>query len=129
MKRAAMAKIRWVFPSVLGWLLVGCGPTINYVYTPPATPEGMVCISQCANSRQMCWSSNQNAYQQCLNNRNWALQNYNQCRSHSQTPEARNSCMMPPACYGPNHYYCEEGYRACYQACGGSVQAFEVPNP
>lgn len=114
----------WVFALTL----TACGPRINYAYTPPASPEGMVCISQCANSQQMCWNFNQNAYQQCLNNRNWAMQNYYQCRNNAPTKEARNSCYMPPACYGPNNYYCEETYRACYQACGGNVEAFVLPD-
>lgn len=129
MKRPRLLNPGWMILFLAGLLLVGCGPRINYVFTPPPSPEGMVCISQCANSQQMCWSSNQNSYQQCINNRNWAMQNYNQCRNNAQNEQARNSCMMPPACYAPNNYYCEEGYRACYQACGGSVQAFEVPNP
>lgn len=114
------------FLLLMGLFLFGCGPRINYVFTPPSSPEGMVCISQCANTRQMCWGSNQSIYQECLNHRNWAMQNYNQCRSNAQTKEARNGCMMPPACDAPNNYYCEEGYRACYQSCGGSVQALEI---
>ncbi|NBT45132.1 MAG: hypothetical protein EBT06_09445 [Gammaproteobacteria bacterium] len=129
MKRQLISTLRWMVIFLAEFPLTGCGPAINYVFTPPASPEGMVCISQCANSQQMCWSSNQNFYQQCINNHNWAMQNYNQCRNNAQNQNASNSCMMPPACYAPNNYYCEEGYRACYQACGGSVQAFVVPNP
>ena len=109
--------------------LTACGPQIHYAYTPPASPEGMVCISQCANSQQMCWSYNQSAYQQCLNNRNWAMQRYYQCQNNAaSTKVIRSSCYMPPACYGPNNYYCDETYRACYQACGGNVEAFALPD-
>lgn len=116
-----------MFLGVIG-ALTACGPKINYVFTPPASAEGRVCIAQCANSRQMCWSAGQSGYQQCLNNRNWAMQTYYQCRNNAPDNRARNSCWMPPPCYAPNTYYCEEGYRACYQACGGGVQAFEEPD-
>ena len=115
-----------IYLVVLTFGLSGCGPKINYVYTTPKSSEGLVCIAQCQNSEQMCWSYNQNTYQQCLNNHYWEMQNYNQCRSNGKTNEEKNRCYMPPACYGPNNYYCDQGYRACYQSCGGTVQAFEV---
>lgn len=108
-------------------LLIACGPSYHYVYTPPVSPEGRVCISQCTINQQQCWSYNQNLYQQCLNNRNWAMQNYYQCRNNAPDKKAQNNCWLPAVCYGPNNYYCEEGYRACYQACGGTVDAILEP--
>jgi len=107
-------------------LLAACGPRYNYVFTPPNSYEGGACIDQCTSAKQQCWYYNQNAYQQCLNNRNYAMQTYYQCRNNATTKEAKNRCYMPPACYGPNNYYCEEGYRGCYQSCGGRVDAYLI---
>ncbi len=107
-------------------LLMGCGPTYQYRYTPPSSPEGRVCVSQCLNSQQQCWNYNQQMYWQCENNRTWAMQNYYQCRNHAPDQRARNSCWYPQGCYVPSSYYCDENYRGCYQACGGLVDAFRV---
>jgi hypothetical protein len=115
------------FKQSIGFLaltigLTGCGPRYLYTYTPPTTPEGRVCIMQCLNSQQQCSNYNQNLYQQCQNNRNWAMQNYNQCQQNAPDKKSRNHCMAPPACYAPSPYNCEENYRACYQTCGGQVE-------
>ena len=118
---------RIVAVVLLGLFLLGCGPHYQYAYTPPVSPEGRVCISQCLNGQQQCWNFNQNAYQQCENNRSWAMQNYYQCQDNAPDKKSRNRCMLPPACYSPSTYQCDENYRACSQACGGRVETFLVP--
>ncbi len=35
-------------------MLAGCARSVRYAYHPPASAEGRVCISQCANARQQC---------------------------------------------------------------------------
>lgn len=120
-----MLRLKFIICAIVT-LLSACGPRYKYVYTPPNSAEGRVCIAQCMNSQQQCWYFNQISYQQCLNHRNYAMQNYYQCRNNAPTKETRNNCFVPPACFGPNNYYCEEGYRSCYQACGGRVDAYLI---
>ena len=118
---------KWL--GLLFWMAVllgGCGPQYRYVFTPPPSYEGNICINECMNSQQQCVTLTQSSYYQCLNNRNYAMQNYNQCRQNADDKQDRNRCWMPPGCYAPSTYYCEENFRGCYQACGGRVDAYLV---
>lgn len=105
--------------------LFGCAPPIQYVYTPPASPEGRICAAQCMNSQQQCQMFLSTQYRECQYRWNYEIQLYNQCRRNSG--DNKNYCPYPPACYSPSTYQCDEQYRACYQLCGGQVQAIVPP--
>jgi hypothetical protein len=108
-------------------VLAGCGPGIRYVFTPPASAEGRVCASQCLNGQQQCRMFLSSQYQACQSRWNYEVQLYNQCRANAPDKHSRSRCGYPPACYYPSTYSCDEQYRACYQLCGGQVQAIEPP--
>ena len=112
-------------------LLWGCGPKYQYVFTPPPTPEGRVCTSQCEIGKQQCYGFTQNAFNQCQMNHNMALQNYNQCRNYARNDrdgKGKNSCYYPPYTCNTSSYQCDENYRTCYQNCGGRVETFLIPD-
>jgi len=121
-------------PRWTAWLilplavLTGCSPRYHYVYTPPDSAEGRLCVNQCLNSQQQCETLNQNAYQQCQNNRNWAMQSYNQCLAYAPNKKARKNCSYPPTCSSPSSGQCETNYRSCYQSCGGRVDTLVEPD-
>jgi len=98
-------------------LAAGCGPTIRYVFTPPASPEGRVCTSQCANGQQQCISQQDASYQNCERQHDAAMRNYRACEDAKG-----KQCHRPPSCYSPNRSDCENPYRACYTNCGGTIQ-------
>lgn len=101
-------------------LVAGCGPTIRYVYTPPASPEGRVCTSQCANAQQQCHAQQDSVYQACERQHDVAMRNYRACQ------DAKGKCEYPPSCYSPDRSECEGPYKQCYTNCGGTVQAVQV---
>ena len=108
---------------VLAWgvLAAGCGPTIRYVYTPPASPEGRVCTSQCANAQQQCRSQQDASYQNCERQHDAAMRNYQACQ------EAKSKqCQRPPSCYSGSRSDCDNPYNICFQNCGGTIQAVQV---
>jgi hypothetical protein len=117
-----------VFAVFLSMWIGGCAPPIQYVYTPPTTPEGRNCITQCLNNQQQCRFFKQSQYQECQNRYNYEMQMYNNCRSHAHDKHEQRNCLYPPACYSPSNYDCDEQFRSCYQICGGQVQAI-MPQP
>lgn len=116
-----------VVPFSLAALLAGCGPGIQYVFTPPTTAEGRVCASQCLNAQQQCRFFENSQYQNCQSRWNYEVQLYNQCRNNASNKQSQRNCLYPPACYYPSSYACDEQYRSCYQLCGGQVQAITPP--
>jgi hypothetical protein len=102
-------------------LAAGCGPTIRYVYTPPANAEGRVCTSQCAIAQQQCHSQQDATYQSCERQHDAAMRSYQACKD-----AGGKQCQFPPSCYSPSRSECEGPYRQCYSNCGGTVQAVEV---
>lgn len=111
---------RFIF-IVMTALLTACGPYIVYDYTPPHSPEGRVCTAQCNNQRTYCQMSNQNAYQQCLNNYNQMMYSYNSCKQ-----AGGQHCYHPPGCISQSNWQCDESYRGCFTSCGGTVTSHVV---
>lgn len=112
-----MNKYRMAALLVCVVLTAGCGPRIHYVYTPPASAEGRVCTSQCANAQQQCRSQQDAGYQACERQRDSAMRNYRACE------EAKGKqCQYPPSCYSPSRAECDNPYKACYTNCGGKIQ-------
>ena len=97
-------------------LLSACGPTIVYEYSAPKSADGRVCVAQCSNQRNSCIQYQQTIFAQCQANRNNMQNNYQQC-----VKAGSKNCTMPPACPSVSTWRCDEGYRACFTACGGHV--------
>ncbi|WP_058557874.1 hypothetical protein [Thiohalocapsa sp. ML1] len=113
---------RWTWAplasGLLGLLLglTACGPQIVYDLTPPETPEGRVCTVQCQSSAALCRQMQQNAEQQCQNNYALMQQNYQACRDSGS-----KHCVMPPYCTSLSTSVCDQSFRECFAACGGTV--------
>ena len=108
---------------LLAWVLLaaGCGPRIQYVYTPPASAEGRVCTSQCANAQQQCHSQQNASHQNCERQHDAAMRSYRAC----QEAKGKN-CQSPPSCYSPSRSECDNPYNACFTNCGGRIEAVQV---
>jgi hypothetical protein len=99
-------------------LVYGCGPRIVYDYVPPASDEGRICAVQCQSTATNCRQMSQMVNQQCQNNYNAMLQNYNACRE-----AGAKHCIGPTPCPYNSASECDRNYRECFAACGGSVIA------
>ena len=102
-------------------LLTACGPYVVYDYTPPHSAEGRVCAFQCNNQRGYCYQVNQNNFQQCQNNHNQMMWNYNSCKQ-----AGGQHCVYPQACVQQSSWQCDEIYRGCFTSCGGTVTSHVV---
>ena len=98
--------------------LTGCGPRIVYDLTPPETPEGRACTVQCQSSAALCRQMQQNVDQQCQNNYTLMLQNYQACRDSGS-----DRCVLPSSCTSGSTAVCDQNFRECFAACGGTVTA------
>jgi hypothetical protein len=121
-------------------LLAACGPRFEtrYSYTaPPESPQSRQCLQGCEFQRQQCLIIADNRYQICeLEARDEAAEcaadaryDYRRClRRNQDDPEAcqyRRAFCPRRACWR-DAGNCDELYRACYVACGGSIQAETV---
>ena len=114
--------------------LLSCGPVFRtqFNYTPPATPEGRGCISQCEGQRaqcealeqqrnMLCEQQSQMQHQTCVTQADSA---YSSCTASGNTSCFRNVCIRRP-CF-VNLASCEQPYNRCYSTCGGQVQEEQV---
>lgn len=111
------------FSLLLGWAMIlgACGPQIVYEYTPPATPEGRMCVAQCLNGRNLCEQMAESTHRHCQMNYDLALQNYNACEANKG-----KNCIRPSLCPSAFDARCQSNYRDCFTLCGGQVKAVVV---
>lgn len=95
--------------------------TTRHEYHQPKSSEGRVCTAQCLNSKQQCETLSSMAYNQCRQNYNISQQMYNECRKRNKKDR---SCIQPTYCYREDDR-CEENYRHCFKACGGTIRVVE----
>ncbi len=101
--------------------LTGCGPQIVYDFVPPESREGRICATQCQNAATNCRQMKQMVNQQCQNNYNAMQQNYNACKE-----SGAKHCVSPTPCPYNSTSECDQNYRECFAACGGTVIARTV---
>lgn len=115
---------RWTLITGL-WIavvaLAGCGPQIVYDFVPPESSEGRICTSQCQNAATNCRQMKQIVNQQCQNNYSAMQQNYNACKE-----SGAKHCVSPTPCPYNSTSECDQNYRECFAACGGTVIARTV---
>jgi len=116
-------KISWLVLVLGCYFNVGCGPIsrTNYSFTPPQTPEGKVCVSQCGGTRLQCKQMENMSYETCQFRAKTA--HYYNSICHYDKQRIRE-CYRPyyyePFCV-VNYSQCEADYRSCYKACGGTI--------
>lgn len=110
--------------------LSACGPvySTHYRFTPPNEANGRQCVTQCAQTRDMCRMMEETRatqeQTQCQQNANMR---YTLCLANAKTDQARSQCNANSYC--PRNVYterCEESYRQCFQNCGGRVESYQV---
>ena len=128
----------------------------EYTLTPPSTAQGRTCVTACQNGKQLCISNARADAQQCEADKRRRKQScydradltYRSClaglgsRTTTQRDEfRRSSCSSSrsnaqSACNtsygfqtcrsGNSGSKCDDGYRGCFEECGGKVQARTV---
>ena len=127
--------------------LNSCRPQmrVTYAFTPPASPAGRACITQCESVQSQCTVQQQQLAMQCQQQASVEYQacsqrsqavyqscqqradnSYNACVASGNTHCFRSPCF-PSICIqrrcSPNIAMCEETFRRCYTGCGGVVQS------
>jgi hypothetical protein len=116
----------------LVFILAACESSApaSYVYTPPATPGGLMCANQCRLAHDYGLEACDLAYRNCVSNvQAQALKDYGQYTREqfdSNQPmdlyisdfERKRPCDdARTRCNGG----CENDYKSCYKNCGGTV--------
>lgn len=131
-----MKRIAIVASALLPLLLGACAK--EYVYTPPATPEGRACVQRCQTDQQACRRRQDQraeaaaadcratAERRELKCEAEATVEYAACLKFAKTDEERKSCAKescdPDACtVAPSYGLCHDDYRVCFQSCGGTI--------
>jgi len=103
-----------LFVFTISGLITACGPIhqTKYFYTPPSSVEGRTCLFQCENNQIQCEQLEEMKQESCELRAELACNN-------------QENCSRPRICRA-NLKRCEQVYRNCYQACGGTVQSQQV---
>ena len=107
--------------------LVSC-TTYRYEYIAPPTEHGKTCAMQCMTTKQVCYNSMQQQAQNSANNcQQQNHLNYQACVNRAQSHDDVKKCN-PNGMYcqaHANNWQCDESYRQCFAACGGTVNVFK----
>lgn len=102
--------------------------TYRYEYIAPPTEHGKTCAVQCMNTKNVCYNG---AQAQAQNNANACRQqnsySYQACVNRAQSHDEVKKCNPNPQ-YCPtnvNYWQCDESYRQCFAACGGTVNVYK----
>jgi hypothetical protein len=123
-------------------LLLSACTTTEYVYTPPATPEGKACVERCQASQASCRRDQDARAErirlQCqaeADRREAACRiqapiEYAACLKFAKNDEERAACQLQDcaqaACQAVSSYaLCDNDFRFCYQNCGGTIDLIE----
>lgn len=108
--------------GVMG-LISSCGPMYqtDYMMTPPKSASGKACVFQCENGKYQCQQLEDLKAERCESR---AQADQEACErkiawEKGRDPKwyecGRESCDA-------DYERCERSYRACFQACGGTVK-------
>ncbi|MCL5260128.1 MAG: hypothetical protein M1561_00375 [Gammaproteobacteria bacterium] len=117
-----MKKIYLAALSLTATLLCGCGPMYNteYIYTPPKSDVGIMCVSNCASNKSNCRREEDLRNENCEYR---AERDYHWCLSH-QGKDDKDKCFKSYC--SPNYSNCDSEYNTCFQGCGGVVTPHQV---
>lgn len=123
-------------------LVLSACSTTEYIYTPPATPEGRACVERCSVAQTACRKDQDEKAEKQLarceeesHRREMVCTlrapiDYATCLRLAKTEAQRAACAQEdceqPACQvSPSYAMCSNDFRVCYQTCGGTVRAVE----
>jgi hypothetical protein len=100
-------KISWIVLVLGCYFNVGCGPIYrtNYSFTPPKTPEGKVCASQCDSTQLHCKQMEDMIYETCQFRAKLARY-YNNICHYNKNKKHKEVCYRP-IYYEPFLYKCK----------------------
>ena len=108
-----------------GLALTGCGPVYqtDYSFTPPKTDSGRSCTYHCETVKQQCRQIEELRVDRCEDQNRWESQ---RCEDELYRKKGRDSkwyeCGSTQSCTA-DYEGCDSQYRACYESCGGRVDA------
>jgi hypothetical protein len=123
MKSGFFRKAWRIAPLLLAGVLVltSCGPVYrtHYDFHQPPTEEGRRCVFQCQTAKLQCEQIEDMRMDRCLDR-----EERKQARCFRRMEQAGEEigpydCQMEDC--EANYERCDAGYRACFQACGGTI--------
>ena len=113
---------KWLVLSLVLLLVsfgMGCSPIYQaqYSYTPPDSPQGQICVSQCEMNKINCEHLEEMRNENCEYR---ARLEYDHCRMYYD----EDHCFE--AWCSTDYSHCQEMFHACYKACGGRVDSFQA---
>lgn len=110
---------------LVGLLLAGCS-TVRYEYHPPNTDSGRMCVTQCQVVREMCRGNEINRVQS--DKQSCAMRSeiaFRDCQRHAKSHDEAKKCYRPVCNVTENTWRCDEGFRQCFEGCGGTVHKIQ----
>lgn len=109
-------------------LLTGC-ETTHYIYHPPASDPGRLCVTQCSATRETCRGNEmQRAQHEKSSCERTSDTTYRACMAQpvakEQAKEKPQECEKKrKSCWSyEDTERCEANYRECFVNCGGAVE-------
>ncbi len=126
--RPALRPLPLVLALLATTLLSGCEST-HYVFRPPASDQGRMCVTQCAGTREACRGNEiRRAQGEKATCERSADASYHTCMAQPVAREkehdkARDCEKKRKSCWSyENTDRCDDDYRNCFVNCGGSVE-------
>jgi hypothetical protein len=125
--------IRHLALAAVAIFVVACDPVYRtaYTFTPPTTEQGKICMLQCEQIKQSCYTNCKLDSQMCLQEaRREASILFREYviamkEAGAEIIKTREDFYDPQFCgYQVCSNRCDASHRACYPVCGGQVQAY-----
>lgn len=121
------SNFKYIAFALFGLMLTSC-TTYRYEYIAPASEHGKTCAAQCMTTKQVCVNAEQQKAQYGANNCQQQNQmHYQSCVTSAKSQDEVRRCN-PHQMYcqaNANTYSCDESYRQCFSACGGTVNVYK----
>jgi uncharacterized protein YceK len=128
-----MKKRNIVMLFLIMLFLSGCGPIYQttYSYQPPKSQMGIMCVSQCVQTKAMCQQLCQIQDQNCRNQEHqYAFYRYEAYRDKQTAQDKKIDKTVDDFDQGflqcKTMCHCEVDFNLCYQNCGGVVLQHQV---
>ncbi|MBP9713867.1 MAG: hypothetical protein KBD60_09295 [Sterolibacterium sp.] len=120
-----------ILALLLPFLLTAC-ETTHYIFHPPASDTGRICVTQCGATREFCRGNEmQRAQREKASCERSADAAFYACmaqpvpreREKDKTKDCekqRKSCWT-----SENTWRCDTDYRECYVNCGGMIEEYK----
>ena len=124
---------RLVAVMLLAVFATACEPVYrtNYIFTPPESEQGKICVNQCEQIKQTCYLNCKIESQACIQDA-WREARIEYREYVREMEEAGEDIVKTPDDFFNPMFCgeescasrCDNSHRACYPMCGGMVESY-----